>query len=54
MTVQSKNNKLSYLIDLTLTKGNRLFASSFKRIEEKNVKKMIEILFHVIICQTLK
>ena len=54
MTVQSQNNKLSYLIDLALTKGNRLFFSSFERIEENNVKKIIEILFHVVICQTLK
>ena len=40
MTVQSQNNKLSYLIDLTLTKGNRLFVSPFERIEENNVKKI--------------
>ena len=54
MTVQSKNNKLSYLIDLTLTKGNRLFVSSFERIEENNVKKIIDILFQVISAKRCK
>ena len=39
MTIQSNNDNLSYLIDPTLTKVNRLFVLSFERIEENNVKK---------------
>ena len=39
MTFPSNNNNLSYLIDPTFTKFNRLFALSFERIEENNVKK---------------
>ena len=39
MTVQSTNNNLNYLIDLTFTKVNRPFVLSFERIEENNVKK---------------
>ena len=38
MTIQNNNN-LNYLIDPTLTSVNKLFVLSFKRIEEKNVKK---------------
>ena len=54
MTIQSNNNNLNYLIDPTFTKVNRLFVLSFERIEENNVKKIIEILFHTIMYQTLK
>ena len=54
MTAQSNNNNLNYLIQPTLTKFNRLFALSFEKIEENNVKKIIEVLFHVIMYQTLK
>ena len=39
MTVQSNNNNLNYLLDLTFTRVNRLFVLSFERIEENNVKK---------------
>ena len=39
MTAQSNNNNLNYLIEPTLTKFNRLFALSFEKIEENNVKK---------------
>ena len=39
MTVQSNNNNLNYLIDLTFIKVNRLFVLSFERIEENNAKK---------------
>ena len=52
MTAQSNNNNLNYLIQPTLI--NRLFALSFEKIEENNVKKIIEVLFHVIMYQTLK
>ena len=33
MPVQSNNNNLNYLIDLTFTNFNRLFVLSFQRIE---------------------
>ena len=36
MTVQSNNNNLNYLVDLTFTKVNRLFVLSFERIKKKN------------------
>ena len=39
MTIQSNNNNLNYLIDPTFTEVNRLFALSFERIVEKNLKK---------------
>ena len=39
ITIQSNNNKLDYLIDLTFTKVNRLFVLSFERINENGVKK---------------
>ena len=39
MTVQSNNNNLNYLVDPTFTKVNRLFVSSFERIEKNNAKK---------------
>ena len=39
MTIQSNNYNLNYLIDPTLTNVNRLFVLSFKRCEEKNIKK---------------
>ena len=51
MTTQSNNNNLNYLIDPTFTKVSRLFVLSFERIEENNVKKIIEILFHAIMYQ---
>ena len=39
ITVQSNNNNLNYLIDITFINVNRLFVLSFKGIEENNVKK---------------
>ena len=39
MTIQSNNNNLSYLINPTFTKVNRLFILSFERIEGNNVTK---------------
>ena len=54
MTVQSNNNNLNDLIDPTFTKANKLFVLSFEIIEENNLKKIIEILFHVIMYQTSK
>ena len=54
MSVQNNNNNLNYLIDPTFTNVNRLFVLSFERIEETMLKKIIEILFHTIIYQTLK
>ena len=49
MTIPNNNNNLNYLIDPTFTNVNRLFVLSFKRIEENNAKKIIEILFFRII-----
>ena len=51
MTIRSNSNNLNYLIDPTFTKVSRLFVLSFERIEENNVKKIIEILFHAIMYQ---
>ena len=39
MTIQNNNNNLNYLTDPTFTNVNRLFVSSFERIEDNNVKK---------------
>ena len=39
MTIQNNNNNLNYLIDPTFRNVIRLFALSFKRIEENNLKK---------------
>ena len=54
MTIQSNNNDLNHLIDPTFTQVNRLFVLSLERIEEIMLKKIIEILFHIILYQTLK
>ena len=54
MTIQSNNNDLNRLIDPTFTQVNRLFVLSLERIEEIMLKKIIEILFHIILYQTLK
>ena len=54
MTVQTNNNNLNYLIDPSFSKVNRFFVLSFGRIEENNVKNIIEILFHIITYQMLK
>ena len=35
MSIQSKNNNLNYLIDLTFTKVNRLFAVSFENGDDR-------------------
>ena len=51
MTVQSNNNKLNYLTDPTFTKVNRLFVFCHSK---EILKEIIEILFHVIMCQTSK
>ena len=39
LTVQGNNNNFNHLIDPTYTKVKRLFALSFERTEENNVKK---------------
>ena len=39
MTIQNNNNNLNYLTDPTFANVNRLFAWSFERIEDNNVKK---------------
>ena len=54
MSVQSNNNNLNYLIDPTFTNVNRLFVLSFQRIEEDDIKKTTEILFHIIMYQKFK
>ena len=54
MTIQNNDNNLNYLIDATFTNINRLFVLSFERIEEDNIKKTTEILFHIIVYQKFK
>ena len=54
MTIQSHNNNLNYLIDLTFTKVNRLFVLSCERLKKITLKKIIEIPFHIIMYQTSK
>ena len=54
MIIQNNNNNLNYLIDPTFTNVNRLFVLSFKRIEKDNIKKIAEILSHIIMYQTYK
>ena len=54
MTIQNNNNNLIYLIDPTFTNVNRLFVLSLERIEENNIKKTTEILFHIIMYKTYK
>ena len=55
MTIQNNNNNnLNYSIDPTFTNLNRLFVLSFKRTEENNAKKIIEILFRIIMYQKSK
>ena len=55
MTIQNNNNNnLNYLNYPTFTNVNRLFVLSFERIEEDNIKKTTEILFHIIMYQKFK
>ena len=54
MSVQSNSNNLNYLLDPIFTNVNRLFVLSFERIEEDNIKKTTEILFHIIMYQKFK
>ena len=52
MTIQTQNNNLNCLIDITFTNVNRLFVLSFQNIVgENNTIKIIEILFHIIMYQ---
>ena len=39
MTIPPQNKNLNYSIDVTLTKGNRLFVLSFEIIEENSVNE---------------
>ena len=54
MTIQNNNDNLNFLIDPTFTNVTRLFVLSFERIEEDNIQKSREILFHIIMYQTYK
>ena len=54
MSLQNNNNNLNYLIDPTFTDVNRLFVLSYERIEEDDIKKTTEILFHTIMYQKFK
>ena len=54
MTIQNNNENLNFLIDPTCTNVTRLFVISFERIEEDNIQKTREILFHIIMYQTYK
>ena len=55
MTVQSNNNNLNYLINSTFTRVSTdcLFCH-LKELKKTMLKKIIEILFHTIMYQTLK
>ena len=55
MTVQSNNNNLNYLINSTFTRVSTdcLFCH-LKELKKTMLKKIIEILFHVIMYQTSK
>ena len=54
MSVQNNNNNLNYLIDPTFTKVNRLFVCHLKELKKTMLKKIIEILFHIIMYLKLK
>ena len=55
MTIQSNNNSLSYLIDPTFTKVNRLFVLLFERVVgENNTAKDRRDFFHIIMYKTSK
>ena len=55
MTIQKNNNNLNYLIDPAFTKVNSLFFCHLKELLEKIIQqKIIEIIFHTIMYQTLK
>ena len=55
MTIQPQNNNLNYLIDPPFANVNRLFVLSFQRISGEIIQqKIIEILFHIIMYQSLK
>ena len=49
ITVQNNNNNLNYLIDPAFTKVNKLFIHL-----NEMLKEIVEILFHIIMYQTLK
>ena len=53
-TIQNNNDNINHLIDPTFTNVNRLFVLSFERIEEGNVKKITEILSHIIMYRKFK
>ena len=55
MTVQSNNNNLNYLINSTFTRVSTdcLFCH-LKELKKTMLKKIIEILFHTVMYQTLK
>ena len=52
-TVQSNNNNLNYVIDSTFTRVNSLFCH-LKELKKTMLKKIIEILLHTVMYQTLK
>ena len=50
MTVQPQIINLNYLIDPTFTKVNRLFVCHLQEM----LNEIVEIIFHIIMYQTLK
>ena len=52
ITTQSNNNNLNYLLDPTSAKGNSYLFFHWKEFKKTMLKKIIEILFHVIMYQT--
>ena len=48
MTKQAKNNNLNYLLDLALSKVNRLFVLLFKLNEDKNKDDRISFKYYTL------
>ena len=54
MTIQPQDNNLNYLIDQHLLKSTGYLFFQLKELKKIMLKKIIEILFHAIMYQTLK
>ena len=54
MTIQNNNNNLSYLMDPTFTMLIDYLSYRSKELKKIMLKKIIEILFHIIMYQKFK
>ena len=54
MTIESNNSNLNYLIDPTFTKVNSCLFCPLKELKKPMLKKIREILFHIIMYQSSK